>query len=74
MLNYEQRMKKEQERLLNSASKVEVNTDLRNFERAIENQLKREKLSLVFASDCKNSEQSYDKLLQAQMQENDSSI
>ena len=37
MQNYEQKLRKEQDKILSQASKIEVNTDLRNFEKAIEN-------------------------------------
>ena len=45
---YESKLKKENEKILNAASQLEVNADLKNFEKAKEKLFIREKLELEF--------------------------
>jgi hypothetical protein len=69
--NYETKLRKENEKVLSAASKQEVNTDLKAFEKARENELARERLNLEFYDsldeDEEDEKESFSQKLKRQM-------
>ncbi|CDW77338.1 mismatch repair endonuclease pms2-like [Stylonychia lemnae] len=70
MDDYSKKLAMEKEKILNAEAQMDMNTDLRNFESAVKNQLRREKLILQYQNennDDQFQEESFQEIIRKQL-------